>query len=202
MAADAVGLLDALEIPTAHVVGASMGGFIAQLVALNHPEHVLSLTSIMSGPNGDDQVEPTPEGAAVLLIAPAPTREERIEQAIWVREELMGPDDEFDEKFERARAASTIDRSYYPPGFGRQFVAILAAASRVERLRSLQIPTLVIHGTADILIPIDNGRIVAGAVPNATLLKIEGMGHDLPKRVWTQVADAIADLARLSTTAC
>ncbi|HYL07153.1 MAG TPA: alpha/beta fold hydrolase, partial [Candidatus Udaeobacter sp.] len=101
MAADAVGLLDALGIPAAHVVGASMGGFIAQLVALDHPEHVLSLTSIMSGPNGEDQVPPAPEAAAVLLLPAQPTRDAQIEQGILVRRTLVGRLDPFDEEFER-----------------------------------------------------------------------------------------------------
>lgn len=199
MAADAVGLLDELGIPAAHVVGASMGGFIAQLIALDHPEHVLSLTSIMSGPNGRDQVAPTPEGGAVLLLPAPPTREERIAQGMAVRKALMGPRDTFDEEYERVRATRAVDRSYHPAGFSRQLVAILAAPSRLERLRSLDVPALVIHGLADILIPPENGRNVAGAIPGARLMEIEGMGHDLPERVWPEVADAIAELARQST---
>lgn len=196
MAADAAGLLDALGIPAAHVVGASMGGFIAQLVALNHPEHVLSLTSIMSGPNGADEVPPAPDGAAVLLLPAPPTREQRIEQSMLVTRTLRGSRDPLDEGYERAKAARAIDRAYHPAGYARQLVAILAAPSRVARLRSLRVPTLVIHGREDILIPFDNGRIVAAAVPDARLLEIDGMGHDLPKSVWPQVADAIAELAR------
>ncbi len=202
MAADAAGLLDFLGISAAHVGGSSMGGFIAQLVALNHPDHVLSLTSIFSGPGGPDQVAPTPEGEAVLLVPARDTREERIEQTMWIRKMIRGPRDEFDEAAERARATRIIDRAYYPPGFLRQLVAIIGAPSRIERLRHVRVPTLVIHGTEDILVPVENGRRVAAAVPHARLLLIEGMGHDLPRRAWAVVVDAIAELARQSTTAC
>jgi len=196
MAADAAGLLDALGIGAAHIIGASMGGFIAQLVVLNHPERALSLTSIMSGPGGTDATPPKPEGAAVLMIVPPPTREERIQQAMSIRRVLMGPGDPFDEKAECARAERSIDRAYHPVGTARQLVAILAAPGRVERLRSVRIPTLVVHGIDDVLIPVENGRTVAAAVPRARLLELEGMGHDLPTRVWPTVIDAIADLAR------
>ena len=196
MADDAAGLLDALGIPAAHVVGASMGGFLAQLVALNHPDHVLSLTSIMSGPSGPDHVQPTPEAQAVLFASPQSTRESRIQQGMWIRRVLKGTLDPWDEDFERARVSRAIDRAYYPDGSARQLIAILTAPSRLERFGSLHVPTLVIHGVDDILVPIENGRLVASAVAGARLIEIEGMGHDLPERVWPQVVDAIADLAR------
>jgi pimeloyl-ACP methyl ester carboxylesterase len=196
LAGDAAGLLDVLGIGAAHVVGASMGGFIAQLVAINHPDQVLSLTSIMSGPGGADEVPPKPEGAAVLIAAPPATREERIDQAMSFRRVLLGPSDPFDEAFERTRATRAVDRQYYPVGVGRQLVAILAAESRLERLKEVRVPTLVIHGVDDVLVPVENGRLVAEAVPGARLLEIEGMGHDVPARVWPQVLDAIDEIAR------
>jgi pimeloyl-ACP methyl ester carboxylesterase len=196
MAGDAAGLLDALGIGAAHVVGASMGGFIAQLVAINHPDHVLSLTSIMSGPGGTDEIAPKPEGAAVLIATPPGTRGERIEQAMSFRRVLLGSGDPFDETFERTRATRAVDRAYYPVGVGRQLVAILAAKSRLERLNQIRAPTLVIHGVDDVLVPVENGRLVAEAVPGAHLLEIEGMGHDVPARAWPQVLDAIAEIAR------
>jgi pimeloyl-ACP methyl ester carboxylesterase len=201
MAADAAGLLDFLGVEAAHIVGVSMGGFIAQLVALDHPDHVLSLTSIMSGPGGADMVAPTPEGQAVLLVPAQDDREERIAQALWVRKTLRGPHDEFDEALERPRATRIVDRAYNPPGFGRQMVAILGAPSRIPRLEHLRVPTLVIHGGEDILVPVENGVRVAAAVPHARLLLIEGMGHDLPRRAWPLVVDAIADVAQQSTAA-
>ena len=202
MAADAFGLLDALGIEAAHVVGASMGGFIAQLIALNHPERVLTLTSIMSGPNGQDQVQPTEQGRAVLLVPAPETPEQRVDVGLWAKQQLLGPADTFDEAYERERIARAVARAYHPAGFVRQLQAIAAAPSRLERLRSLRVPALVIHGDSDILVPVDNGRKVAAAVPAARLVEIEGMGHDLPKRVWSQVVDEIAALARQSATTC
>jgi pimeloyl-ACP methyl ester carboxylesterase len=200
MAADAAGLLDALGIPSAHVVGASMGGFIAQLIAINHPERVLSLTSIMSGPGGEDEVQPTPEGVAVLLASPPTTREESIAQGMLARKVLKGSLDPYDEAFELARVTRSVERATYPEGSARQFVAIMAAKSRIERLGSVRVPVLVIHGVDDILIPVENGRLVAAAAPGARLIEIEGMGHDLPERVWPQVVDSIADLTRQTAT--
>jgi len=201
MAADAADLLGALGIEAAHVVGASMGGFIAQLVALNHPSRVLTLTSIMSGPNGREATPPKPEGAAVLVASPRETREERIEQAMSIRKVLIGPADPFDEAYERARAERAVDRAYHPAGVARQGVAILTAPGRLERLRGLAVPTLVVHGVADVLVPVENGRAVAAAVPQARLLEFEGMGHDLPQRVWPPLIDAIADLASMAKAA-
>src|SRR5437899_11158275 len=201
MAGDSAGLLDALGVRAAHVVGASMGGFIAQLVALNHPEHVLSLTSIMSGPNGEDQVQPTPEGTAVLMVASPDTREERIAAGLWAKQKLLGPADPFDSEYERMRIARAIDRAYHPAGFVRQLQAIMGARGRLARLASVRVSALVIHGDADILVPIQNGRNVAAAIAGARLLEIEGLGHDVPTRVWPQVADALAELARHASPA-
>jgi pimeloyl-ACP methyl ester carboxylesterase len=202
MAADAVGLLDALNIPATHIVGASMGGFIAQLVALNHPGRVLTLTSMISGPNGADQVQPTPEAQALLLEPAPPTREERIELGLRGKRQLLGPADPFDEAYERAKVERAVDRAYHPAGFARQLRAIVAAPSRIERLRSLRTPTLVVHGDADILVPVDNGRKVAAAIPGARYLEIAGMGHDVPRHVWREVVDAIDALAAPVSPAC
>jgi pimeloyl-ACP methyl ester carboxylesterase len=199
LADDAVGLLDALGIRAAHIVGASMGGFIAQLVAINHPDRALSLTSIMSGPGGLDGVAPKPEGAEVLTTLPPPTREERIENGVWIRRVLTGAGNPFDEEAERKRVERAYDRSYYPVGTGRQLVAILAAHGRLESLAKVNIPTLVVHGLDDVLVPAENGRLVAGAVPGARLLEFETMGHNLPERFWPQVLDAIAENARQAT---
>ncbi|HLZ94114.1 MAG TPA: alpha/beta hydrolase [Candidatus Dormibacteraeota bacterium] len=196
MADDAVGVLDALGIRAAHVVGASMGGFIAQLVAINHPDRVLSLTSIMSGPGGEDTVPPTPEAGAVLVITPGATREEQLEQGVMIRRVHVGDGNPFDEAAERLKAERLHDRSYYPVGTGRQLVAILAAKSRLPALAGVRVPTLVVHGLDDPLIPIENGRRVAAAVPGARMIELDGTGHDLPRRHWQRVADAIAETAR------
>ncbi len=198
MADDVAGLLDSLGLPAAHLVGASMGGFIAQLVAINHPDRVLSLTSIMSGPGGSDEVAPTPEGAAVLMTAPPATREERIELAMTIHRTLAGAGDQLDDAVERARAERAVDRAYYPPGVARQLVAILGAGSRLERLKLVRVPTLVVHGTDDVLVPIENGRRVAAAVPGARFLEVQGMGHDIPERVWSELVDAIEKLTQQS----
>src|SRR5713226_1712674 len=196
MAADAAGLLDALGIEAAHIVGASMGGFISQLIAINHPGRALSLTSIMSGPSRGEGVSPTPEGSALLFRQPPSNPEESIEMAMSGRRLLVGSGDPFDEAFERAKATRAVQRAYYPVGTGRQLLAILAADSRLERLQGVGVPTLVIHGKDDILVPIENGRMVAAAVPGARMLELDGMGHDIPKRVWPQVIDAIVETAR------
>jgi pimeloyl-ACP methyl ester carboxylesterase len=113
-----------------------------------------------------------------------------------IRRVLLGSGDPFDEVYERSRATLAVDRAYYPPGIGRQLVAILAAKSRLERLNNIRVPTLVIHGVDDVLVPVENGRLVAAAVPGARLIEFEGMGHDLPRRVWPQGLDAIEEIAR------
>jgi pimeloyl-ACP methyl ester carboxylesterase len=202
MAADGAALLDAVGASAAHVVGVSMGGFIAQLMALNHPEKVLTLTSIMSGPNGEDGVPPTPDGAAVLLVERPESREDQVRVGLWAKQKLLGPSDPYDEAYELPRIERAIDRAYHPVGFARQLRAIMGAPGRLDRLRNLGVPALVIHGQSDILVPVENGRRVAGAIPGAQLMLVEGMGHDLPKRVWAQIADAIAALARQASPAC
>jgi pimeloyl-ACP methyl ester carboxylesterase len=201
LADDACGLLDALGIPAAHIVGASMGGFISQLIAINQPEHVLSLTSIMSGPSGTDSVPPEPKGIEVLYRIPPDTRDERIEQGIWIRQVLSGPGDPFDEEAERKRSERAHDRSYYPAGTGRQLLACLSAKSRIPALATVAAPSLVIHGADDVLVPVENGRRVAAAIPGARWLEFEGMGHNLPERVWPQVIEAIAETAAKATVA-
>jgi pimeloyl-ACP methyl ester carboxylesterase len=195
MADDAVGLLDTLGIQAAHIVGVSMGGYIAQLIAINHVGRALSLTSIMSGPSMREGVPPTADGIAVLLAKAPSTPEESIELSLWGRRQLIGSADPFDEKVERAKATRAVRRAYYPVGAGRQLVAIIAADDRLERLKSVRVPMLVIHGAEDVLVPIENGRLVAAAVPGARMLELEGMGHDLPRRVWPRVIDAIAETA-------
>jgi pimeloyl-ACP methyl ester carboxylesterase len=196
LADDAVGVLDALGIPAAHLVGASMGGFIAQLVAINHPRRVLSLTSIMSGPGGEDTVSPTPDAADVLTRAPGATREEAIASAVAGRRVLIGTANPFDPDDERRRASRAYDRSFYPVGLARQFAAILGARSRLTALAGVRVPTLVVHGIDDPLVPLENGRLVAKAVLGARLIELEGMGHNIPRRYWPVIADAIAETSR------
>jgi pimeloyl-ACP methyl ester carboxylesterase len=201
LADDAVGVLDALHIPAAHIVGASMGGFIAQLVAINHPDRTLSLISIMSGPGGHDAIPPTPEAGAFLVRAPGPTRKEIITLGVESRRVLAGVDNPFDVDAERAKVERAYDRSYYPLGFGRQLVAILASHSRIPALKSVKVPTLVVHGADDPLVPPENGRRVAAAVPGARYLEFAGAGHNLPPSTWGDVADAITEIARQASPA-
>ena len=196
MADDAVGLLQALGIGASHIVGASMGGYISQLIALNHPSRVLSLTLIMSGPSGKDGVRPRPEASQIFTRVPGPTREERIAHAIANRRILTGPDNPFDEEYERRRAERLYDRSYYPDGMGRQLIASMAAPSRLGRLPEVTVPALVIHGLDDALLPVDNGRRIGAAIPGAHLLELEGMGHNIPVRYWREISDAIVEVAR------
>jgi pimeloyl-ACP methyl ester carboxylesterase len=201
LADDAVGVLDALQIPAAHIVGASMGGFIAQLVAINHPDRVLSLTSIMSGPGGEDAVSPTPEATVVLLRDPGHDVESVVASGLEARRILGGVNNPFDQDYERRKIVRAFERSYYRAGYGRQVVAILVAKSRVPALRNVKVPTLVIHGIDDPLVPLENGRRVAAAVPGAQMIELEGTGHNLPEHHWDRVADAIAETARRAAPA-
>src|SRR5439155_375835 len=119
----------------------------------------------------DNRVQPTAEGSAVLMAPAPPTREERIALGLWAKQKLLGPADPFDEPYERARITRAVDRAYHPAGFGRQLGAILVARGRLERLGAVGVPTLVIHGDADLLVPVENGRRVAAAVPGARLME-------------------------------
>jgi pimeloyl-ACP methyl ester carboxylesterase len=203
MASDAAGLLDALGLSAAHVAGASMGGYIAQLLALEHPDRVLSLTAMISGPAPREGFPATPEGAAVLLTPPARTREGRIAQGVEIRRALVGSADPIDEEVEWRRSQRADDRAFYPAGAARQLMATLSAEPWLGRLSALDMPALVVGGADDILVPVENSRAIAAAIPGARLIEIDGMGHDLPKRGWSQIADAIAELAaRRSATAC
>jgi pimeloyl-ACP methyl ester carboxylesterase len=193
MAADAAGLLDALEIAAAHVAGASMGGMIAQLVALEHPEKTLTLTIVMSNLGGADAVLAEPEVGAQLLLKPPPTRDERIEQTVGVTRVTWGPS--FEEDRARARATRAIDRSYYPEGAERQFEAIVGAPSRRQALGGLRVPVLVIHGDADPLVPFPNGERIVEAIPGAELQVMKGVGHEMPPWEWPAIADGISLLA-------
>lgn len=191
MAADAVGLLDALQIESAHVVGISMGGMIAQEMAICYPERVWTLTSIMSS-TGDPTLPPPRPEAAALLITPAPTdRDGYLEHSVQTWRVLNGPGFPLDEERIRERAGRSFDRGPSPAGAMRQLAAILASESRKEVLKTLKVPTLVIHGDADPLVPVECGVDTADAIPGTELLIIEGMGHDLPPAVEPQVIDAI-----------
>jgi pimeloyl-ACP methyl ester carboxylesterase len=194
MADDAAGLLDHLDIDAAHVVGASMGGMIAQAVAIEHPHRVLTLTSIMSTTGDQDVGQPLPDAMQRLLGAPPTSRDEAIESGVETSR-IIGSPELFDEDRAREKAAESYDRCFYPAGMARQLLAIVASGSRSEQLANVDVPTLVIHGSADPLVTPSGGERTAEVVPGAELLMIEGMGHDLPPVHWTQVVAAITALA-------
>jgi pimeloyl-ACP methyl ester carboxylesterase len=192
MADDAVGLLDALDIESAHVVGASMGGMISQVMAIDHPQRVSTLTSIMSTTGDPSLPPPTPEAAAIL-VTPAPVdRAGSLDHAVRVWQVLNGPGFPLDEALVREQAGRAFDRAPGSMGVARQLVAILTSGSRRETLKSVAIPTLVIHGDGDPLVPLAAGIDTANSIPGAELLVIEGMGHELPRLAWPQIVDAIA----------
>ncbi len=195
MAADALGLLDALDISAAHVVGASMGGMIAQVLAIGHPERVLSLASIMSTTGRWNVGRPALTTYAVLLRVAPTDRDGYIDHLTWVVEKIGSPDFPRDEAELRERAARSFDRGLHPAGTGRQLAAIIASADRTARLGDLRLPAVVIHGTRDRLVNISGGRATARAIPGAKLVEIEGMGHDLPRGTWPQVVEAITEVA-------
>jgi pimeloyl-ACP methyl ester carboxylesterase len=190
MADDTAALLDGLGLEAAHVVGASMGGMIAQTLALQHPTRVRSLTSIMSTTGRPGLPGPTPDAQRVLLTPAPADREGNIARGVetW---RVIGGTYPFDEEKVRQRAGRAYDRCFAPQGMARQLAAILASGSRAEALGSLSTPTLVIHGECDPLVPLACGRDTAAAVPGAELIVIPGMGHDMPREIWPLLTDAI-----------
>ena len=191
MALDVIGLLDALGIKSAHLVGASMGGMIAQEVAISFPQRVRSLTSIMSTTGNPKLPPPTREAAAVLMAPPPKTREEYLERFAQTWKILRAGSFPQDEALDRSRAERTFERGLNPAGVARQLRAILASGSRKQRLGSVKAPTLVIHGTVDPLVPPEGGKDTAASIPGAKLLMIEGMGHALPIPTWPEIIGAI-----------
>lgn len=195
MAADAVGLMDALDIRKAHIMGASMGGMIVQAMAIRHPERILSMTSIMSTTGARDVGQAKPEAMAVLLAPPPKTREESIEMRVSSSKVIGATGFPFDEARVRSLAGRSYDRSNYPVGMARQLVGIVATGDRTEALKQVRIPTIVIHGEADPLVTLSGGQATAAAIPGAKLVTIPGMGHDLPQGAWDTIVDAIVENA-------
>ncbi|MFI5934527.1 alpha/beta hydrolase [Actinoplanes sp. NPDC051494] len=192
LAADAAGLLDTLGVQRAHVVGASLGGMIAQQIAVDYPDRVASLCSIMST-TGDRTVgRATPEAAAEMGRRPAAGREEVIAGSVARARIIGSPGFPATEEELRQRAGAKYDRAYRPAGTHRQYAAILASPDRTQALRRVTAPTLVIHGEDDALIGVSGGRATAAAIPGAELLTIPGMGHDLPRELWPRITGAIA----------
>ena len=192
MAADTVGLLDALGLQRAHVVGASMGGAIAQEVSLRYPERVRTLVSIMATSGAPELPPPSPAALAALMTPTPLDRGGYIARHLQVMQVLRPG--EYPEELARdqQRAARAFDRGVNPAGYARQLAAIIASGSRKERLATLRTPTLVIHGDSDPLVPLAGGVDVAQTVPGARMVTVPGMGHALPRNCWLSIIDAIA----------
>jgi pimeloyl-ACP methyl ester carboxylesterase len=191
MAADAAGLMDHLDIDAAHVVGASMGGMVAQSVAIEHPERVRSLVSIMSNTGSRWTGMPSRKAMAVLLGRPPRGREAAIERAVRTFRVIGSPGYPFDEERVRTIAGRSYDRGHSAAGVLRQLHAITASGDRTGALRTVRAPTTVIHGNRDPLVRPAGGRATARAIPNARLKMVDGMGHDLPRQLWPTFVNEI-----------
>ncbi len=190
MASDAVGLLDYLKIERAHVLGASMGGMIAQVMTIEHPTRVRTLTSVMSMSGEPEYGQSAPEAMTALLSVPPSDREGYIAHSP-IYQAFHSMKYRSDENSKRA-AARDFDRSFYPQGAPRQLAAIYASGRRTEKLRAVKTPTLVIHGKDDTLITPTGGERTAELIPNAKFVLIDDMGHDLPQPLWPEFVNLVA----------
>jgi pimeloyl-ACP methyl ester carboxylesterase len=200
MADDSFGLLDGLDIERAHVMGVSMGGMVGQTMAITRPERVLSLTSIMST-TGERRAGMPKLRVWSLLMRRAPHDREAFQDYFVRMFRIIGsPGFRQDEARVRELAAATFDRAHHPAGTARQLAAILASGDRTQSLQQLQVPTTVIHGTDDPLIPFRGGVATARAIPGAELVAIPGMGHDMPREVWPKFHEALAKNSQRAAT--
>jgi pimeloyl-ACP methyl ester carboxylesterase len=190
MADDAAGLLDALHFDSAHVVGVSMGGMVAQTLAIHHPDKVRSLTSIMSNTGDRRRGGVDRRLLAKMVRLPRPTRENALDRATTMFRWISGPG--FDAEAHRLLAASNIERSFRPRGTARQMTAIIASPDRTADLGRITAPTLVIHGLLDPLVRPSGAHATARAIPGSRLVMYPDMGHDLPRNRWPEIVDAIA----------
>jgi pimeloyl-ACP methyl ester carboxylesterase len=202
IAADAVAVLEAAGVSRAHVVGVSMGGMIAQLVAAGHPERVLTLTSIMSTTGNPSLPRATTEANAVLLSRPQGSdMAALVAHGVKAAKVIGSPGYPTDDAVLAERIRADVERMHYPAGFQRQLAAIMANGDRRARLARIAVPTLVIHGADDPLVPVEAGRDTAASIPGARLVEIEGMGHDLPAALIGRITDLIAEHARQAAEA-
>jgi pimeloyl-ACP methyl ester carboxylesterase len=195
MAEDVVAVLDAEGIDRSHVMGLSMGGMIVQRLAIDHPDRLITMTSVMSRTGEPGFGDSTPEALAFLTAAPATSRQEYIDNHVAAIAVFGSKPEWIDDEETRARAAAAYDRCFHPAGIARQMAAIGRDGSRDEELRAVTVPTLVMHGSRDTLIQPSGGRHTADVIPNARYLEIEGMGHDYPRAVWKQWVRLWSDFA-------
>jgi pimeloyl-ACP methyl ester carboxylesterase len=186
MAVDAVAVLDAVGVTRAHVMGLSMGGMLVQRLAIDHPDRLLSMTSVMSRTGEPEYGQSTPEALALLTAAPANSREEFVENHVAAIAVYGSKPEWINEDDVRSRAAAAFDRCFCPKGVARQMQAIMADGSRADALRQVRVPALVMHGSRDALIDPSGGRRTAELIPGAHYVEIEGMGHDYPPAVWDE----------------
>lgn len=197
MAADAIGLLDALGIDRAHMVGGSMGGMIAQVIAATYPARTRSLVSIMSTSGRYGLPAGKPEAVAMLSAQPeGPSREQIVAHGIKLRTVISGPGYPTDPAAMRALVERNVDRRYYPPGAARQYLAIMASGPRVDLLKTVKVPTLVLHGEDDPLLPVECGRDVAALVPGAKIETFPGWGHDVPEQMVPKLVSSISNFCK------
>jgi pimeloyl-ACP methyl ester carboxylesterase len=196
MAGDAVAVLDAANVPRAHVMGISMGGMIAQRIATDHGDRLLSLTSAMSRTGEAEYGQSAPEALALLMAEPARSREEYVDRQIAGIGVYGSKPEWIDEEYLRARAGRAFDRCHCPDGMARQMRAIMRDGDRAEDLRQVTVPTLVMHGDRDRLVDPGGGRRTAELIPGARFVELEGVGHDYPMAVWDHWVAIWSDFAR------
>ncbi|TAJ42656.1 MAG: alpha/beta fold hydrolase [Reyranella sp.] len=197
LANDALGLLDALDVDRAHMVGASMGGMIAQILAAKFPQRTRSLVSIMSTSGRLGLPVGKPEAVAMLSAQPeGPAREQLVAHAIKLRTVIGSPGFPADPAELRALVERNIDRRYYPAGAARQYLAVMASGDRVDLLKTVKVPTLVLHGADDPLLPVEGGRDVASLVPGAKIETFPGWGHDIPKEMVPKLVESLSKFCK------
>jgi len=196
MAEDTIGLMDALEIQKACICGVSMGGMIGQIMALRHPQRLTGLVSMQSSTGELDLPTSTPAAMDAMMSIPPMNRHGFIEHMVQIFRVFAGGSDAFDDSLQRDICTRSYDRCFYPMGFPRQMAALVTAGGRRDALGNVRLPTLVIHGNCDPVVPLEHGRDTAAAIPGATLLTVNGLGHGLAfPGLWEEMVGAIAELS-------